>query len=322
MSDEKTIDIRITREVRFKDGGRWPQGQELRTTRAELKDRGVPNEAFEVIDRAGGLPAAGNPEKAPPAEPENPEPAKVEAVAEPADPDARRQEEVDARLTFEPPRPKLIRMAHKLAKLADLKTAVNANTPGIDAELTGLLEQASAMAERAAGVGAGGLRRGPAVRFAYPYSANSPVRTFCLPVRPIEEVLGVVQLSRPGAPADFDAAVSAKMSLIPDYDYAIESTDKGRLVRLDGFWHIGEPNKVRVVYQAGLADPDDAVGGSAIEPPEDLQRAVVAQAVLLFNTRQTAGLKSVKAGDASHGLAEAGLHPLIEAAVSRYRRPL
>jgi hypothetical protein len=60
------------------------------------------------------------------------------------------------------------------------------------------------------------------------------------------------------------------------------------------------------------------------DPPEELQQAVIAQAVLLRNTADTAGLEKIDLGDAggSYTTRAAKVHPALEAAVARYRRYL
>lgn len=206
-------------------------------------------------------------------------------------------------------------MPDKLAKLADLKSAVNANTSGIDAELTALLQSASAMAENAAGLATGGLRRQVGL-VEYPHGDGAMLR---LTARPIESVAEVLQVSSRATPTEFDTiAADGSYALAEGEDYFIASRILGSLHRLDRHWH-ARPYTVRVTYTGGYADPDDAIGGDAVEPPLDLQRAVIAQAVLLFNTRRLAGVKSVKAGDANGAIEQADLHPLLAQVASRYR---
>lgn len=84
MSD-KTIDIRMKETFTFEGGKRWPEGQEMRATRAELKDRGVPESAYEVIDQASGLRPAVNPEQKPESQAATPPRANTPPAGKPGD---------------------------------------------------------------------------------------------------------------------------------------------------------------------------------------------------------------------------------------------
>ena len=214
-------------------------------------------------------------------------------------------------------------MANKLAQLADLKTAINANTTGIDAELTQYLQDASGLFERIAGVAAGSMRR-QVDRVEFPSSPRGEwSRGLHLTARPIESVSEVVQLYSTGTDDEFASAVVNNIGVLDENEhYMIDSRDMGRLLRLDGQWTIG-PRYLRVTYTAGWADPDDALGGTSIEPPDHVQRAVLVQAVQLFNTRKTAGLTSVNSGKGGEADVEpAGIHPLLREAAEGYRRML
>lgn len=208
----------------------------------------------------------------------------------------------------------------KLAKLDDLKAALNASTSGLDTQLTQLLVDASAMAEQAAGVVQGGLRR-QVDRVEMVWHAN-PYRFYIgLSGRPIESISQVVQLYRPGSDADFDAAAEAGGLILPDTQYTIASATLGTLQRIDGVSWRAKARHLRVVYTAGYADPDDeAAPDSALQPPDDLQRAVIAQATQLYNLRGKDGLATVQAGKSPTSLQTAALHPLLSAAAQRYRR--
>lgn len=69
------IDIKLTRDVIDKTSRRLTRGTQLRTTRAELQDREIPEGAYQVIDRASGLPA---PTHTPPPPPPAPASTKAE----------------------------------------------------------------------------------------------------------------------------------------------------------------------------------------------------------------------------------------------------
>ena len=204
-------------------------------------------------------------------------------------------------------------MANKLAKLEVLKEAAKASTTGIDATLTTLLEVAAAMTERIAGVPVGALRRQVGI-IEYPEATPFGV-ALRLAHRPLETITQVKSIHGPADSDDFSAATE----LVEGTDYIVESSELGMLRRLRDTWRTG-PRANLVVYTAGFADPDDAVGGDAIEPPTDLQWANVVQAVQLFNLRQTAGIKGVDAGGAQGQLGHAKPHPLLVEAATRYRR--
>jgi hypothetical protein len=207
-------------------------------------------------------------------------------------------------------------MANKLAKLEDLQEAVNASTSGIDALLTSLLETAAAMTERIAGVPTGGLRRQTGI-IEYPKARDYGSTRLHLACRPIESVSSVKLVYGPGDSDDFAAATA----LTEDEDFWIASRELGVLEITGDTWR-ATPRSNLIVYTAGFADPDDAVGGSSIEPPEDVQRGNIAQAVQLFNLRRTAGIKSVDAGGAQGQLGHVAPHPMLVEAAGRYRRML
>lgn len=60
------------------------------------------------------------------------------------------------------------------------------------------------------------------------------------------------------------------------------------------------------------------------DPPDELQAAVIQQAMLLHNTADTAGLEKIDFGDAGGSVSMRGMktHPALTAAVQRYRRLL
>lgn len=207
-------------------------------------------------------------------------------------------------------------MPNKLAKLDDIKHDVNASTTGIDAELTALLEDASAIAERVAGVEVGGLRRS-VDRVFYPAPSSDRSRTIALPRRPLESIASIKLLYGPATDAEF----TAEAALTADTDYWVESKELARVGLFNDWWRTGSRSN-QIIATTGFADPNDAVGGDSIEPPRDLQRGVIAQAVQLYNLRRVHGLKDIKAGKASGAIEVADVHPLLEQAASRYRRPL
>lgn len=209
-----------------------------------------------------------------------------------------------------------------LAKLADVKAALAETTSTLDAVLTSCLAAATSIAERAAGVRDGGLRREvDAVEITGWYGAQSSRRLY-LASRPIESVSEVIQLYRSATPDEFDAASAAGDAMQPD-DYAIDSPDLGSLIRLKGLsWYAAIPHSIRVTYTAGFVDPAEATPpASAILPPDDLQRAVISQAVQIYNLRDKAGMRYVNSGDRQQGFSdESGPLPELLAATSRYRR--
>ncbi len=205
-----------------------------------------------------------------------------------------------------------------LAKLADVKAALGETTSTLDAVLTSCLAAATSIAERAAGVRNGGLRREVDTVEITGWYGDQSSRRLYLASRPIESVSEVIQLWHSATVADFDAATP----LAPD-DYAIHAADLGTLIRLNAqYWYLGEPHTLRVTYTAGFVDPADATPpASAILPPDDLQRAVISQAVQIYNLRDKAGMRYVNSGDQQRGFRdESGPLPELLAATSRYRR--
>ncbi len=65
-----------------------------------------------------------------------------------------------------------------------------------------------------------------------------------------------------------------------------------------------------------------SLGTAGTDPPDDLQQGVIAQAMLLHNTADTAGLEKVDLGDAggSYTTRGARVHPLLIEAARTYRR--
>ncbi|MEM6258028.1 MAG: hypothetical protein AAGI37_06905 [Planctomycetota bacterium] len=205
-------------------------------------------------------------------------------------------------------------MANKLAKLEDLKTALKIEGSDIDADLITILEACASMTEQVAGVPFMGLRRQVDQTF-YPCTESQHIEVIGLSGRPLESVSSVKLLYGPATPAEFDA----ETSLVQDTDFYIKSSELGLIGLFDEAWRTGERAN-QVVATTGFADPDDAIGGSAIEPPEDVQRGNIMQAVMLWNLRGTAGLKGVEAGGASGQLGHVETHPALATAANRYRR--
>ncbi len=206
-------------------------------------------------------------------------------------------------------------MANKLAKLDDLKAALEVTGTDADADLTRLLEAAAAITERIAGVVAGGLRRQTAIT-EYPRPASDRSQIISLDRRPLESITSIKLLYGPATPTEFTNDATA---LVEGTDFDIHSAELSQVILYDDWWRFGERSN-QIVYTAGFADPDDAVGGDAIEPPDDLQGGNIEQAVMLFNQRRTAGLKGVEAGGASGMLGDTRVHPRLKAAATRYRR--
>jgi hypothetical protein len=206
-------------------------------------------------------------------------------------------------------------MANKLAKLDDLKTALEIyDSTERDDELTSILEVCASITERVAGVVDGGLRR-TVDRTFYPLPAGDRSKVVGLDRRPLESITSVKRLYVPSTPAEFDAATA----LVEDTDYYVASDELALIGLFDDWWTNCERAN-QVVATTGFYDPDDEAPSGGIEPPEDLQRANVIQAVQLFNLRKTAGLKGIEAGGASGQLGDVETHPALIAAAGRYRR--
>ncbi len=202
-------------------------------------------------------------------------------------------------------------MPIKLAKLDDLKTRLDVH--GDDDLLTSLLEAVSAMCAqpRFSGVD---LRRTPGI-VEFPVAERRSSRLE-LDRYPIESITEVKSVFGPATDADFDAATA----LTQDEDFYIDSADLGVLIRIYDWWRM-KPRSNRVTYTAGFGDPD-ALGVGELAPPEDLQHGCIQQCVWFYNTRGTAGLRELDAGEMGGrvSLAEAKPHADLIAACQRLRR--
>ncbi|MEO0476693.1 MAG: hypothetical protein AAF085_12105 [Planctomycetota bacterium] len=205
-------------------------------------------------------------------------------------------------------------MANKLAKLDDLKTALKIDNNTIDADLVILLETAASITEKVAGVVNGALRRQVGQTY-YPVVSKGYTEIIGVDCRPLESVSSVKLLYGPATPTDFDA----ETSLVEGTDFYIKSVELGLIGLFDEYWRTGERAN-QVTATTGFIDPDDDPIAGAIDPPEDMQRGNVMQAVQLWNLRKTAGLKGVEAGGASGQLGHVDTHPLLYQSAMRYRR--
>lgn len=198
-----------------------------------------------------------------------------------------------------------------LAKLADLKAAIDADGTASDAVLTRLLQAATARAEELAGRPL--VRQ--AARVEYP-EADMDSRFCWLDLFPIESITSVKQLLAVGADADFTAADA----LVENVDFAVHAT-RGRIERINSIWYLRR-RWLQVIYSGGYADPadDPQPSGSAL-PPATLQQGVIQQAVRWWNTRSTAGFRELIAGDiARASFGETKPHPDLVAACDSLRR--
>jgi|GEM_PF-6474728 len=208
-------------------------------------------------------------------------------------------------------------MSNKLAKLADLRTAIRATDTDHDVELTALLVTASTIAERAAGLKTGSLRRQEDI-VEYPRDTRGQNRFAYLDVRPIESITSIKQLYETSATLAFDSVTA----LVEFEAYTICQAIFGSIERRNAVWYL-MPHALQVTYTGGYADPEDEdLPESALLPPEDLQEAVIQQAILMFNTRDMAGIENVSLANGGSYQAKTGMkiHPALEAAVLRYRR--
>lgn len=192
-----------------------------------------------------------------------------------------------------------------LASLTDFKALMEWSGSTKDALATSLLTRASAIAEQLAGRP---LRRQADVT---EYPTHEPPRTRRLYVNvfPIESVTSVKQLYAESTDDEF----TAETAMTEITDYVIES-ERGKLVRSAGYRWIAGPRYIQVVYTGGYYDPSgSAPSGGAIAVPDDLQHAVLQQAIRMFQTKDTAGLRQVDLGEhgGSVSLAESKAHPML-----------
>lgn len=208
-------------------------------------------------------------------------------------------------------------MANKLAKLADLKTRLSETGTANDALLTQLLVAASAIAERVAGLSAGALRRQEDIA-EYPTSDRDQSRYAHLAVRPVESVESVKQLYASALPEDFEF----EDSLVEGVDFIVAPGLFGKIERINSVWYL-YPRCLQVVYTAGYADPEDEDNPeTALLPPDDVQEAVIQQAILMYNTRDTAGVETISLANGGSFQSKTGMkpHPALLEAMAPYRR--
>ena len=201
-----------------------------------------------------------------------------------------------------------------LGLLTNVKSRLNFSQSTHDTLLGVLLEQATAAAERVAGRPL--LRDDSVTEYPQQIGYNFP-RTIKLKYYPIESVTTVKELGATSTDAQFTAA----SALTEITDYVIHST-RGVLERINASWMISGPRHVQVVYAGGYIDPvTDSPPAGSIQPPDDLQGAIESHVVWLWNTRDTAGLREIAAGDGgSVSLAESKLHPELVAVARSLRR--
>jgi hypothetical protein len=250
-------------------------------------------------------------------------------------------------------------MASKLAKLADLKALIGTSETSQDTLLNQLLERASAQAEALVGVTEGGLRRQTDV-IEYPVDHPAQTRYVTLRRLPIERVVTVRQLYAAAAPSSFSVAdaltefdeyvVEARTGRLERVNgvwylepqclqvtYTAGWVDPGTSVST---WATATAYAAGALVR-GDGSPDALVycciqahtSGSGSEPPnadywvlvhevpEALQHGVLQQAIRLWQSRDTAGLRETVTvgGGASISLAEAKPHPALVEACQAWR---
>lgn len=207
-----------------------------------------------------------------------------------------------------------------LATLDDLKEMLGSTSTDSDTLLTKLLERASAIFETEARALDGGMRRS-ADEVEFPKDSIGSSQRVTLARWPIESVSEVVQLASIGTDADFDAEVVAGGALVENEDFYVDA-DMGVLVRINNAWSLG-PRHLRVTYTAGWVDPSDGSPPSgSIQPPTNVQEAVLLQAIRLWQTKDTAGYREIDLGQGGGrvSLAETKPHPAIVSAAAKWRR--
>ena len=202
-------------------------------------------------------------------------------------------------------------MTTKLAKRDDIKARLDLHGSAHDALLDSMIQQASALASTLAGRELGRV----VDRIEYPVAAprSDVLRLDRYPIESIASVKSVF------GPADSDA-FSAADELIEEQDYSVITPEFGVLVQFYDTWR-STPRSNLVIYTAGYGDPDGLPAG-AIAPPGDLQHGVIQQVVRWWNTRGTAGMRQIDAGDVGGSVtfAETKTHPELTAACHALRR--
>lgn len=213
-----------------------------------------------------------------------------------------------------------------LATLADFKTLMGWTETAHDALASLLIARASATAEGARCAGRA-LRR-QADRVEYPVVRHARAVRLRLALPPIESVSEVVVTYVPASDAEFDAEVAAVGPMVEGEDYFVDAT-AGNLLRSDAWWPSsssgGVGRLIRVTYTGGYVDPaEDPVPEGAIPPPEDLQHAVLQQAILLWQTRGAAGLTGGDFGKGGGAMRfrDDAIHPALVDATRGLRRLL
>lgn len=204
-------------------------------------------------------------------------------------------------------------MAGKLAQLAEVKAALEMSGTKFDSELNRLIEVASAVASREAGFDL--IRATSLIEYPVPEKATDEVY---LHRRPIESVASVKLAGITTTPTAFDAIDP----LVVDEQYLLDS-ESGRLTLLWGRSFLPIERSSQVTYAAGYVDPAEASPpAGSLQPPVDLQGAIVRQVVSWFNTKPTDGLKQVKIGGGAGFTPDASeLHPMLVAAARDLQRP-
>jgi hypothetical protein len=200
-----------------------------------------------------------------------------------------------------------------LATLTDIKTLMGISGSAVDAKLTLLLGQATAIAERLTGRA---LEREVA-RVEYPVALPWQSRFCRLQVFPIESVTSVKQLYAVASDAEF----AAEDPLTENDDFVIDAVG-GVLERINAVWHT-QRRWLQVIYTAGYIDPSTASPpAGSFQPPADLQFGVQQQVIRMFQTADSAGVRETDLGDAGGRIsfAEAKVHPALKEACDALRR--
>ncbi|MEL7087613.1 MAG: hypothetical protein AAGL98_04105 [Planctomycetota bacterium] len=205
-------------------------------------------------------------------------------------------------------------MPNALAKLDDLKAALDLSGTDLDALLTRLLEDATATAARRVGLPTL-MREADIIEYPEPRRRGSAVVT--LSRYPVEAI-GTLKLAGYTTDSDGFAAID---SLTDETDF-IYGKAFGDIELLYGETFAAYPRANLVVYTAGYIDPADAAPpAGAIQAPADLQRGIVLEATRLYNTRLDAGIDEVDAGKGgSHRPDVSGCHQALAQVCQGLRR--
>lgn len=151
----------------------------------------------------------------------------------------------------------------------------------------------------------------------YPWGSPDRVSYLLIPRFPIESITSVKQAYLEPAEDDW----SSITALVEHREYVVvdpgagQAGNRGKLRRMYDTW-LQLPHHIQVVGTFGFADPAEVPEG-AIAPPVDLQESIVADAIMRWQHRNSAGYGS---SELPGSVSELNPHPALKQACSRLRR--